>query len=88
MPRRADLTGLKFAEWTVLEQSREASGCWFCRCSCGVERHVNAANLRKGTSTSCGHLRRKERPAYDKPAPDHKPKVSLPYVALQHKKFD
>lgn len=51
-----DLTGQKFGKWEVLYRAENIGRevMWHCRCSCGVERDVNAKSLRKGTSTSCG----------------------------------
>lgn len=53
-----DLTGKKFGKWQVLYKSgtRSANGNirWRCRCDCGVERDVDSAALRNGTSLSCG----------------------------------
>lgn len=53
-----DLTGKTFGLWTVLGKSdeRAANGNikWRCRCQCGIERNVDSAALRLGTSLSCG----------------------------------
>lgn len=53
-----DLTGRTYNEWTVL--SKVDARRWLCLCSCGVERPVDAANLKNGKSPSCGHLRREK----------------------------
>lgn len=31
---------------------------FLCRCSCGVEKEIDAGNLKKGSIKSCGHLKR------------------------------
>jgi hypothetical protein len=57
MAPRDDLTGRQFERWTVLGFSHKSEFgelLWLCRCSCGVERPVKAAILRKGESKSCG----------------------------------
>lgn len=59
-PRRLDLTGQKFGEWTVLEKGdigQNGAIYWKCRCSCGTELSVQAGGLRNGHSESCGHDR-------------------------------
>lgn len=57
-PRRLDLTGQTFGQWTVLERADVNSRgaiYWRCRCSCGAEKSCQAGSLRNGTSISCGH---------------------------------
>jgi hypothetical protein len=58
-----DLTGRAFGRWTVLSRAATKfhpksapEPTWLCRCACGVEREVDGAGLRKGTSKSCGCL--------------------------------
>lgn len=54
--RREDLTGKTFGYWTVLGLSEAKLGervHFYCRCICGVERDVDADNLRSGISKSC-----------------------------------
>lgn len=52
--------GVAVGEWTLLHPAtrrwanKPRTG-WQCRCSCGNERWVNAANLANGFSMSCGH---------------------------------
>lgn len=62
MGKFIDLTGQQFGEWTVLhrvESLQSKSGNYItmyrCRCSCGVEKDVRAANLKAGNSNNCGH---------------------------------
>lgn len=57
-----DLSGQQFGEWTVLHRTdslQSKSGNYItmyrCRCSCGIERDVRAANLKSGKSNNCGH---------------------------------
>lgn len=52
-----DITGNIFGEWTVLERAGSmpyGGRAYLCRCSCGTERVVSAASLRKGNTTNCG----------------------------------
>jgi hypothetical protein len=63
MPRTKyfDLTGQQFGQLLVVERASEpARGAvfWKCICDCGVEKKVNSANLRNGTTNSCGCLRK------------------------------
>lgn len=56
-----DLTNEKFDEWTVIkrvENNKNGSTMWLCRCSCGKERIVYGGSLRIGRSKSCGHYYR------------------------------
>ena len=55
--------GMRFGRLVVVARSkRAASGkpLWTCRCDCGAERHVLAAQLNRGGTTSCG-CRQRER---------------------------
>lgn len=56
-----DLTGDIFGRWLVEERAKNEGGKaqFFCRCSCGMERIVRSADLRNGSSRSCGCLARK-----------------------------
>lgn len=53
-----DLTGMIFDRWTVVSHQgkRMSDHTWLCRCSCGNERIVRTANLKNGSSRSCGCL--------------------------------
>jgi hypothetical protein len=55
----ADLTGRTFGDWTVAAMAPRLVGrtAWLCRCVCGRERAVNASNLVRGRSVSCGLCR-------------------------------
>lgn len=56
-PRLIDMTGWRIERWTVLEKSGNhprGGALWLCRCDCGTEKVVCAANLRSGQSKSCG----------------------------------
>ena len=53
--------GDKFGDWEVMDASPVLTGVgrstrshYRCQCVCGVERVVNASNLRRGLSTGCG----------------------------------
>jgi hypothetical protein len=55
-----DLTGRQFGFWTVLHRqgtARTGAVMWLCRCTCGNEKAVVGASLKKGESTSCGCTR-------------------------------
>lgn len=56
MSRREDLTGRKFNRWTVLEwhHATKSAQYWTCRCDCGTEKVIWAADLKRGMSKSCG----------------------------------
>lgn len=51
-----NIQGERFGRWTVMRRaaSAEAHAHWACRCDCGTESVVRGANLRDGTSESCG----------------------------------
>lgn len=55
-----DLTGRTFGRWTVLSYYGviNEKRYWLCRCSCGTERRVSAAHLKRGKSTNCGCQRK------------------------------
>jgi len=48
--RRENLEGLQFGEWTVTDRHRSIKGKtqWFCVCSCGKRKWVNADALKRG----------------------------------------
>ena len=57
----ADLTGLRFGKWTVLERvplehtrKNGPKNGWLCQCDCGTRRVVEAKSLTSGASRSCG----------------------------------
>ena len=68
MPKGNDITGQRFGRLTVLSHAgttKEKPGnvkrrvaLWKCRCNCGSEITVIGANLRNGTTKSCGCLER------------------------------
>jgi hypothetical protein len=60
--RLIDLTGRKFGRWTVIERAHTRLGKvrWLCLCDCGAEWTVSATSLLRGTSKSCGCLRRRQ----------------------------
>jgi hypothetical protein len=53
-----DISGKKFARWTVLSfhGSVNKKRMWNCICECGTEMKVNGTSLRMGVSKSCGCL--------------------------------
>lgn len=58
--RIIDISGEKFARWTVLEFSHTHSrtAFWRCQCECGTVSTVKGSALRKGQSKSCGCLQK------------------------------
>lgn len=62
MGKVIDLTGKKFARWTVTGLSHQVGKMlyWNCICECGTNRPVFGADLKRGGSLSCGCLMREE----------------------------
>lgn len=66
MPRkRPDLTGQVFGQLTVLRLDEEATARdrtralhWLCQCSCGTLTSPLTGGLRRGSTTSCGCVKR------------------------------
>jgi hypothetical protein len=57
MPRKIDLTGMKFGKLIVLDESQYRAGRdieWWCQCECGRISRVIGNNLRRKHTTSCG----------------------------------
>ncbi len=53
-----NLAGMTFGKLSAIEQTRvDTKLVWSCRCSCGVDTLVSAANLLRGNTRSCGCLR-------------------------------
>ena len=50
--KRIDLAGKKFGRWTVIAPAPRY--CWHCLCACGRRGIVEANQLRRGKSKSCG----------------------------------
>lgn len=59
MPKRVDLSGLKFGKLTVLEKAyvKNHKQFWKCKCDCGNEAVVDTNNLKAGHTKSCGCLK-------------------------------
>ena len=55
-----DIRGQRFGLWLVVGTYTRVGNktLWLCRCDCGTERRVNAAELRNGKSTNCGCVRK------------------------------
>lgn len=56
-----DLTGQTFGKLLVLKRQNNFGECpvqWLCKCECGNEKVVISANLRNGTTKSCGCIRK------------------------------
>ena len=59
MSRHKDLTNQRFGRLTALVKegrNHRNYALWRCRCDCGNEKHVAYAELKKGTTKSCGCL--------------------------------
>ena len=57
MPRKKDLTGMKFGRLTVIKQDgkyKNGARLWLCKCDCGNEKHVAGTHLLSGKIRSCG----------------------------------
>ncbi len=59
--RLIDLTGKRFEKLVVLSQSENKHGrtYWLCRCDCGNKKIISGKELNRGTTKSCGCLRKK-----------------------------
>jgi hypothetical protein len=64
--RKENLLGQQFNNWTVIEESESRVGedgrrttLWLCQCACekSTQRLVNAADLKRGHSKSCGCIK-------------------------------
>lgn len=56
-----DLTGKRYGRLTVVKRvykDEKKNSYWLCKCDCGNETIVIAANLKSGQSKSCGCLRK------------------------------
>ena len=61
MPRLVDMTGMRVGRLVVLERagvSNDRKATWRCQCDCGGEIVTVGKQLRDGTTSSCGCLRR------------------------------
>lgn len=58
--KRLDLIGQKFGRLTVIEFSHTdgEKSYWLCKCNCGNETIVIGNNLKRGTTNSCGCLKK------------------------------
>lgn len=55
------MTGERFARLVLIApagRTRAGKPTWLCRCDCGAEKVVILANLRNGSTRSCGCLQR------------------------------
>ena len=58
---RLDLAGRRFGRLFVLSYNRKdayQNTLWFCRCDCGAEVSVRGSEMKRGTVSSCGCLKR------------------------------
>ena len=56
-----DLTGKKFGNWQVFSRSKNNKvgiTQWNCKCTCGEKRVILGKKLRRGSSRSCGCLKK------------------------------
>lgn len=57
MWKAEDLTEQRFGKVTVLSRvanNKHGRAVWLCKCDCGNEKEIPAANLKSGRTTSCG----------------------------------
>jgi hypothetical protein len=54
--KRIELSGQTFGRLLVLPKTETRGDrlYWFCRCKCGAEKFIKAADLKRGTIVSCG----------------------------------
>ena len=61
MPKHIEMVGQRFGRLTVLEYAgtnKHRKGMWLCECDCGnITPPVVGANLKSGSTKSCGCLR-------------------------------
>ena len=61
MTTSAEMPGLCFGSWTVLQRDTTKKGWyWHCRCACGTQKSVFGGNLTSGKTLSCGHDREEQ----------------------------
>lgn len=63
MGRFIDLTGERFGRLRVLQRdgcNKHGQVKWWCRCDCGVEKHVLGMCLTRGETQSCGCLHKEK----------------------------
>lgn len=68
--------GDQFGQLTLIEEigvsSKHKKPYWLCKCVCGVKKVIRLESMKKGSSTSCGCLRKNKAkpremvPIYDK----------------------
>ena len=60
MARIKNIAGIRFGKLTVVEPTnrRDTNGAvyWLCKCDCGKDHIASTANLRNGSTKSCGCL--------------------------------
>lgn len=60
--RLIDLKGERFGRLVVVKRAdataRNGNAVWLCHCDCGNDVEVDSQSLRRGTTRSCGCLRR------------------------------
>jgi len=66
MPAFIDISNQRFGRLAVIERAEQSgrNTMWRCRCDCGRETIVQANNLRRGASKSCGCLNAEWRKSY------------------------
>ena len=64
MVRKIDLTGRRIGKLTVLRESDQRKGYWFCQCECGRTKEIFGSCLRKERTLSCGCLRASKNPIH------------------------
>ena len=63
MGKFIDITSRKFGRMTVLGvacKNKKGEYLWHCKCDCGTEKNVRAADLKNGKVVSCGCYRKEK----------------------------
>jgi hypothetical protein len=67
---KLNLPGQKFGKLTILEKGnpifngKRFHGTWKCLCECGKEKIIKTVNLNRGTTNSCGCIKKEPRNNY------------------------
>lgn len=83
-----DLSNQRFGSLVALEHVPGSKPTkWICRCDCGKETTVNASNLVRGYTTSCGCAARRASTRRGKPSGKHIDLTGQRYGRLVAKRF-
>lgn len=54
---RLNRIGQKFGKWTIIDYGTKGCSHWYCRCECGLEKHVQVGSLISGGSLCCANCK-------------------------------